>query len=199
MTFARYSHDVFLVWPLSGTATMCFWNNICQGQPRRISGTTFFRDSHDVLLEWPSPGTWRRSFQKYVVTVPDKGYSRNASWLYLVRRVSGITFARYSHDVFLEYPSPWTVTTCFWNNHHQVQLRCASGITFVRDSHDVFLEWNPMTMTVSNEGYSRKTPWLSLAKVIPETHRDCPWWRLFQKHVVTVPGEGYSRNTSCLE
>jgi L-rhamnose mutarotase len=36
-----------------------------------------------------------------------------------------------------------------------------------------------------------------LMKVIPETCHARTWWRLFQKHVMHVPDEGFSRNMSC--
>jgi hypothetical protein len=35
-------------------------------------------------------------------------------------------------------------------------------------------------------------------KVFPETCHARTWWRLFQKHVMHVPDEGYYRNMSCM-
>ena len=53
-------------------------------------------------------------------------------------------------------------------------------------------------MKVIPETYLMKViPETYLMKVIPETCSERTWWRLFLKHVVSVPDEGYSWNVSC--
>jgi hypothetical protein len=64
------------------------------------------------ILETRRGCTWRRLFQKHVVTIPGEGYSRNCQGQ--LRCVSGITFVKDNHDVFLEQLFSGTVTMCCW-------------------------------------------------------------------------------------
>jgi hypothetical protein len=123
-----------------------------------------------------------------MIRVPDEGYSTNTScplnyvvfqsldnactWWRLfhkhvvARRVCGITFIRYTHYLKIKKPNNLVLTTCLWNNLHQ--------------------------MPVPDEGYSTNTSCPLNYLVFQSLDNACTWWRLFHKHVVHTKLCGFS-------
>jgi hypothetical protein len=108
--------------------------------------------------------TWWRLFHKHVMPTKLCG---------LARRVSGITFIRYTYHLKIEKPHNLVLTTCLWNNLHQVPA-------------------SSKMMRVPDEGYSTNTSWVLNYLVFQSLDDACTWWRLFHKHVVPTKLCGFS-------